>query len=451
MYNLVKRFGPALERYALGPNPIHFGFVAIIAGFVLCMAASLTGVGSIAVEEESVSKQVGFWYALNWSGTYLILYPIFLIIMSIQVRRVNAAVDEAAARALVFTRDGGRVQPGRLRQLWQAELKSASIILLLLAFFVAFQTLTDWWDAAGRINFNYLSGKEVVYSDKARDWSIAKVVNAKGLGGAPVPGMEPTWSDLLFGFLAYLYMGLTLFIYLSALVHSCVFSWFLHCVSESSRNSSGYYAIYRPGDSIGVVRLYLYLFFWMVFLGFLVMLFMRIQVFYLLSGSAYGSLGPFLFAHFDWVVNGVATGQFGAIPNPLAPIRANITTFTEVSSLALGFFALVALIFVSTTAASAVMSMQKSTFMHSKDADWLRRHEVQPAAIKNENPGTVAGIAKALVPEWSTFLSIVILVWISAFFPWWGSLFFVTCLVSLFVATQRYLRGRGGGGGTPGI
>ena len=90
----------------------------VAAGMSLIWASSFFGIDSIHAPPADVAhgtfaacspvgKQVGLWTALNWSAVYLILFPIFLILISFLARYLRRMIDECMDNGVLVRSDGG--------------------------------------------------------------------------------------------------------------------------------------------------------------------------------------------------------------------------------------------------------------------------------------------------------------------------------------------------------
>lgn len=418
------KFGERLESVIAKPTALQWGFCGVILGFVLCMLSSLAGLGSVRIAVDGATKEVGFWSALNWSGTFLILYPIFLIILGFQLNHVHGWIKNLAQERQVVTKANEPLSRVQLSSLWRRHLNSGSVVFLLLAICCLMQALTDWWKSTGKLHYVFLSSGDLRVGSEPRDWSIAKLLNH---GLAPAERLsnigEPSWGDFAFSFFAYLYMGLTLFLYLSALVHTSIFAWFVCSLSAQHGNESNQLR-YQPNHLIGRARLFLHQAFWMAFLGFAVMLLMRIQVEYIASGAKYRSLNDLLFSNWDAIYGwALSNGDPLAVAAPTSNYDDDTSNFTALSSIAIGCFAMVALVFVFYSIVSAVLALEGKS---------------KPGSTATTSHSVSSAISM-LIPEWRRMTAIVLLVWLSALLPQLGALFVATCVATIVVGGQKMI------------
>jgi hypothetical protein len=72
---------PQMERFVGGLGIVSLGVGIMFAGFALCVLAALAGIGQFTLPVGGIHKEVGFWSALNWSTTCLILFPLFMVFL----------------------------------------------------------------------------------------------------------------------------------------------------------------------------------------------------------------------------------------------------------------------------------------------------------------------------------------------------------------------------------
>jgi hypothetical protein len=162
------------------------------------------------------------WTSFNWSLVYIVLFPVFLLCCWVLSRTIRQTIDEMAAHRIV--RDGqGNIPDNRvIHQLLNQELRSNNAVFYFLIFGVAVLTFGGWWSSSGHALLYEQLGREV------RDWSTAILLCNRPNLRIPV---------LIYSFIAYIWMGVALFVYLSCLWLGVIYASFLSTESMERRAS----------------------------------------------------------------------------------------------------------------------------------------------------------------------------------------------------------------------
>lgn len=428
--SLLRNAGRTFERIVSKPTPDQWGFCFAIAGFFLFSLSRLADVGVVSILIDGQKKEVGFWSALNWTSTYILLFPIFIAIFGFQIKLIQDWVKHLSSASIIEV-DGQSIQYLPLAK-WNEKIDRSGIVLILLLSLCLFHGLQDWWTSCGRANYRYLIEGVATLGSEPRDWSVAHVHNLANLPSSDTQSarpdvVSPTWFSFAFSLVAFMYMAITLFLFLAALYYSCVFSLFIyqeysHVRFQEFDLSADYKQTIETAS-----RLFLYHMFWMSLLGMMVMLMMRFQVYYLSAGSKYLSINALIFEHWDYAWSYISSVS-GNVRPPLAPGGGGSANFSEVSSLALGTYSLFSMGFAFYYIIQTIIVIRRGV---------LRGPPPNRTASTSPSFG---GVMTFLTPEWRIFLALLVVLWVAALFPRLGFLFLITCVASLFVGGQRLLR-----------
>lgn len=220
-HSIVEKMDAFLRRQ----NEISIWAPAVIIGLVLIWSSTFVSLDFIHApawnEQGQVignpscfeyGKQVGIWGSPNWSIVYLFLFPLFLILTASLARSVRSMIDAFVDNGLLQRIDGKPPTKSDVHTLLDAELSSTSSMFVLLSVAVTFIALGGWWTSSGKPLWNLTLSGQVV------DWTTAII--PCGLNGLAS-------GALVYTALAYLWMGLALFCYLSCLFLGFIYASFL--------------------------------------------------------------------------------------------------------------------------------------------------------------------------------------------------------------------------------
>lgn len=218
--------------FALGLSLIGALLVLLSAGLGIAEFRYILRVGDM-----TVAKEVGFFWAFNWSLSLVIVYPAVAGIGLQALREIDALPAKLVARRMVVDRSFQPAQRGaveaEVRRALASGVKAALVLLVLFSAYAA-------WEFSVVIGNHYYSGDpfpDGVRIDDPfleRDWSIAALLPAAS-------GTSPAhWPNYGFAFAAY--------VFLVGLGTSLVFGVFIFFLSIAT-------AIYRMSGRAEGLRL----------------------------------------------------------------------------------------------------------------------------------------------------------------------------------------------------
>jgi hypothetical protein len=298
-------FSLRLERFVGGLGIVSLGVGTMFAGFVLCVLAAVAGIGQFDVQVGTIHKEVGFWSALDWSTTCLILFPLFMVLFALQIDHCALMCRNFGEFRIVTGSDGAPVTEGQLTAAWRTQLQAASKTLWLLLLAAVIYSTSEWWMSCGKaLLLGRLDGSESI------DWSTGVLYMAKP---------EDRWPKFGFSILAYIYHGLATFSYLSGLFYSLTFALFLHQISTRS----GPFRIVFKREFWEYLSGFYRNFYWAIIIGLYAAFLVRLQAEYLPSSAP--NITAFLTQ--DW---GLAV--LGPVANRL--FNFHISAFDKIDELA---------------------------------------------------------------------------------------------------------------------
>ena len=430
--------GGRLDSFVRGQSPMTLWGLPVAAGISLIWASSFFGIDSIhapAVDVEqgtfgqcsSQGKQVGLWTALNWSVVYLVLFPIFLILISFLARYLRRMIDECIDNGVLVRSDGGVPDRQAVHRELDRELAANNKLFLALIFVIIAISISSWWIASGRPLLDFDLGGQVV------GW--ATVIIACG---------QQDLQYHLFGYtlIAYAWMGLALFVYLSCLFLGFIYASFLSRLAFSAAQDDGrgqtFRLIFRPKVFPRYLRDILFAYFLACSFGLLAGYFMRLEAGYLFTGHE--SLGGYWLQDLQWLLqklNLTAATDTPLQTYQLATARNQTTTtgffvsgITLVSFLGSGWLIYGAFQNSREFVLSERTKPQGSRLLPVRELTDEETREIESASFI---PAAVPGIA--------TMVVVISVILVGTVYPNSGFMVLsVTLLVLLKAAVQRGLR-----------
>jgi hypothetical protein len=299
-------FSLRLERFIARLGIVSLGVGAMLGGFLLCVLASVVGIGQFSIAVGEIDKQVGFWSALNWSTSCLILFPLFLIFFVLQIDQCALICRNFSELRIITTSDGSPTDEGQIVAEWRTQLQTASKAFWLLLIATVIYNTSDWWMSCGKaLLFGQLDNSRPI------DWSTGSLYN-KGPDRWPIFG---------FSILAYIYHGIVVFLYLSGLLYSLTFALFLHQIST---RSGTFRMVFKREFWEHLSGFYRNIY-WAILLGLYEAFLVRLQAMYIPTKAP--NITEFLIQ--DW---GLAT--LGPIADKLLKLNIGSTNFEPIPELA---------------------------------------------------------------------------------------------------------------------
>lgn len=218
-----------LERLTTRLTTVGVAGATLTAGCLLCLTSFLFGFGADVFDRTIVGvpeKEVGLLYAPNWLFVYMILFPPYVAFFSLILESTESFFvrsTQSPAQRVITGPGGVPVRIEAVRAAWKSNARLLSVTLYVLLAAVIYSSIGQWirgclWpyqrlqDLSRRhapLDISFILGGD---GGEVIDWSTLPYVSSAS--GVPSAG-----TALGFSALAYLYMGLALFIYLAILAY----------------------------------------------------------------------------------------------------------------------------------------------------------------------------------------------------------------------------------------
>ncbi len=314
-------------------NTAKLAGLCMAAGMLLLYASSFIGIDSIHLPPRPaalpmdchVGKQVGLIYAPNWSIVYLVLFPFYLILFASLAKCIDTCIN-----SVYDARYDMQQSSAYIEQLVRKEFLSTEVLLKVILGASALVALSGWYLGCGAAILHFKLTNEVV------DWS--KAIVYCNSGNYSLSLMLPS---LIFTFIAFLWMGFALFIYLALLFLGYIYSSALLKLAETVKPSPSYQALLK--DKLVA---FFYIYYGAGCLGLMSAYCMRLQAAYLLAPNL--NLVSFLTQNLRDMIGAIA-GSVAAV-QPAAevfqsPGATNQTAYTGMFVLGITFLALIGTVY----------------------------------------------------------------------------------------------------------
>lgn len=253
------------------------------------------GLDDITIEQNGKSKQLGIWYAPNWSIVCLALFPLFLVCMSRQTSFVREFLKSSAGNNTILASNGSQISETQILHILDLEFRQNNGMFILLAALTTVITLTGWAVSCAMplVRWN-LNGQAV-------GWANAQI--ARG------PEMDFKYPCLIYTAVAYIWMGIALYVYLAYLFTGFVYSNFFRRLSQGDVTVEGItLRMIRTANLPRQMSEFLFNILFLCFLGTIAAFLIRLDVAFLYSDDE--SILHFWFGDFRAVLS---IGDFQSI------------------------------------------------------------------------------------------------------------------------------------------
>lgn len=287
--------GQFLDRTIYRQQPMTLWGVPIIIGLMLIWSSSLFQIDYIFVPPLATTKasslncfsggkQVGLYSTLNWTLVYILLFPVFLICCWSLARLTRHAIDEIIDHRLIKDTNGNSPTKEIIHALLDRELKNNDNMFICLAISVLLLSVLGWWYSCGHALWRFDLGRSVV------DWSTVIIrCNMRDM----------QYPVFFYTLVAYIWMGLALFVYLACLFLGFIYASFWSQLALASENegdspwgsdavphhTSAYVLFFEPSIFVRYASKALLVYFSACVFGLLAGYLMRFESQYLLSSA----------------------------------------------------------------------------------------------------------------------------------------------------------------------
>jgi hypothetical protein len=145
----------------------------VFAGLAMVLIAYFCGVLMIS-DNKLDGREVGYFWALNWTLTSIGIAPIAFSISLLILRNARAVIHGAAVGGLLITADGKSVDPAVGDQIWKDVVSETTSWILIFLIFGEICFIALWWDMSGSWLFGVNQFPDQLSLDKPeRDWTVA--------------------------------------------------------------------------------------------------------------------------------------------------------------------------------------------------------------------------------------------------------------------------------------
>ena len=198
------------------------------------------------VSKQGLTKEVGYFAALNWSVYGAILLPM-IVAFCLNVRaNMRRTLEQLAKKRLIRTEQFEAIPLETIMKRWDEAQPGLVALTLVVSLVVLGFVMNDWWQVVGAplLGISNLVGEPIVHTTMEYDWSVAPLF-ATDVNVA---------ADFVFGLLAYVlipgfgsvlafgtFVGAIHFVFfVSGTIPSGNARWRLCAIPESSNKLCGF-------------------------------------------------------------------------------------------------------------------------------------------------------------------------------------------------------------------
>jgi len=388
-----------IEEIADRCGVFNIAVMSLFSAVLLVFGSYMAGV----IDLNYKGKQVGFIWAPNWSINYLVLFGIYNALYCSFAAKINDIFERFCAAKIIIQDNGQPCPPHQIRLAWQKYLRNISGVLWVLLTAIPIMAVLTWFEVCYQpLLHNDLGTRPV-------DWGNIVLVD---------PTATSKNTEIIFTFVAYLYMGFSILIYLFILAYAAAFAGFLNGLS---RGFAGFRLILVDKIFEEVLQDVLQRILVFTFLGFIAAYLMRLQAAYLQAPE-----------------NNVLQFLFSAEWRLLLPNNAGIGDLSS-GRLAPATWAAWLIFIYAAVIFGLSLSLLRATYHNARD--YFIAHnaaELQPS----ENKARLAEdrFFKLAVPYFGHHLVAFVLMLVSVAVPSLGLVFIVGILCTLSPIALRRLR-----------
>jgi hypothetical protein len=226
------------ERYLAARQPLPWLLYYLFVSFCMFLGASWLNVSDASFDNADFHKKIGLYWSVNWTITFLLLYPVFLFFAIRGTRAIRGFWHDATAWQLVTGPEGKTKGPTNFIDEWESALAKCNIVATLFIVICIAIGSTDFYKtAAGPLLTCAISYTNPASNFSAPiDWSTIPIFKTNAC-----EGHQP--SLLALSSLLYVLMVVSLTFYLIFLFYSAYVFDFLAKVSRRDGESR---LVFRP-------------------------------------------------------------------------------------------------------------------------------------------------------------------------------------------------------------
>lgn len=199
-------------------------------GVLLIIISFFIGVGDFNLQiPDNKTKQVGYIFALNWSFSFVLGFPIMMFFMVEAVTGQTRTLDRLVDRGMIVDKSWRPVDINAIRNEFRRFWKKAAIASAILFIFSMGYCLAEWYLLSGRYLFG--SGTPLRLNETHHffelDWSLAAV-----LPGPDQNAFDFRMQTAAFSFINYFLLGFYFWIVLTFYAMVVIYSDFFSGLSR---------------------------------------------------------------------------------------------------------------------------------------------------------------------------------------------------------------------------
>jgi hypothetical protein len=429
---MLKTVAPVIDNFLLRKSSLVLWAGAAVAGLLLLFCSGFLYIdqfivpGPLGRTGDTINKQLGIWSALNWSVVFLVLFPLFLVCASRQASQIRDTISKLTEFRVFAFSDGKLLDQSQVTKILDDEIRSASLAFTFVIFAVLVVSIGGWVLSCA------IPLATFSLNDQMVDWST---------GGIVLKWTSLQYPLLTYTFVAYFWMGLALFVYLSCLFLGFTYSNFLYKFASGQYQSEKSHSRLLSREVVPIALADItYNFFVACFLGFVAAFFMQLEAAYLISDQT--SITDY------WFQNLTFWNHFANF----WPLTVDDTKWQPVGSrnqTPLMSCALVAITLVSLAAtlwliAGALKAARLYTLECRTDSDLLKMYGLD-ITIEDERILETGNTFTAIFPGYKTSMPLVITIILCTLLPKLTLVFSAAILGAVIRYLRRYFKLRRSG------
>lgn len=209
------------ERYLARRNALHGLLYYLFISFTLFLVAYWTSIANSDYTEAAFKKKIGLYWSINWTLTFLLIYPIFIFVAINATKDIRTFWRDLADWQIVTGNDGAKKASDALLVEWNNWLRPGNIVTILFSVISIAIIVTDFIKTAAEpiLHCAISFPKTTPPFNAPIDWATIRVVlgtcqNAKAEIFISVLLLHILMLGSLIFYLAFLYYSATVFNFL---------------------------------------------------------------------------------------------------------------------------------------------------------------------------------------------------------------------------------------------
>jgi hypothetical protein len=159
--------------YAVSPLPP--ATLAFLYALIVCSLSYPLGLASVpdAFTAPGTVKEVGYIPAINWSISYLVIFPLIIYFLFEAFECVPDSIKALGGRGMLVNSDLQVVDRNVVLQDWNDALRRSVLVTACLFILALLEPLLEWWATSG---YPLIVGKLDVVAEHEFDWSVGALL-----------------------------------------------------------------------------------------------------------------------------------------------------------------------------------------------------------------------------------------------------------------------------------